>query len=366
MNLSSEQVRRFRLAGQYLDHAAAKHNLAAVVRSVVGVNAQQTAAMRLSLRARIRGLEVSDIEDSVRQKTLVRTWAMRGTIHLLDGGDVRWMVSLLGPGFFRKDQSRRLELGLTDEIFTAALQAIPEIMADGSPLPREALMDRLIEKGIAISKQGQAPAHVVQSAAMKGILVLGPDAENGKSTYVLLDRWVPEDNQITQSEALTRLAERYLEGYGPVDLKDFTDWSGLPAGLARQGWEAAAAKSSWVKAGYETRELWVSKDRIKSVGTGLTVRLLPAFDSYLLGYSNRDLVVPPQYQKQVYHGGQVVPVVLLDGIAAGTWRYEAQGKTLIISVQPFTSFSSEIKELISFEAEDISRFMGRKLKLSLG
>jgi hypothetical protein len=102
MNLSAEQVRRFRLAGQYLDHAAAKHNLAAVVRSVVGINAQQTAAMRLSLRARIHSLEISDIENAVRQKKLVRTWTMRGTLHLLDAGDVRWMVSLLGPYFSRK------------------------------------------------------------------------------------------------------------------------------------------------------------------------------------------------------------------------------------------------------------------------
>jgi hypothetical protein len=259
-----------------------------------------------------------------------------------------------------------LELGLTDEIFNAALQAIPEILADGRPISREALMDRLIEKGIDINKQGQAPAHVVQSAAMKGVLAFGSDVENGKSTYVLLDQWAPEGTQITQSEALTRLAERYLEGYGPADLKDFIDWSGLPAGLARQGWEAAAAKSGWVKVGSETRELWVSKGKYKSADPGLTVRLLPAFDSYLLGYADRDLVVPPQYQKQVYHGGQVVPVVLVDDIAAGTWRYETQGKTLNNSIQPFTAFSLDVKDKISLEAEDISRFMGRKLNLIRG
>jgi hypothetical protein len=66
--------------------------------------------------------------------------------------------------------------------------------------------------------------------------------------------------------------------------------------------------------------------------------------------------VPAVYQKRVFHGGQVVPVVLVDGCAAGTWRYERRGKRFRISAEAFAPFTAEVRDLIAEEADDIGRF----------
>jgi hypothetical protein len=95
-----------------------------------------------------------------------------------------------------------------------------------------------------------------------------------------------------------------------------------------------------------------------------TVRLLPAFDTYLLGYRMRDFAVPPNYQNRVFHGGEIVPTILVDGCAAGTWRYAQRGKQIRITVTPFSSFTSEIRDLIAEEANDIGRFFGLSAVLS--
>jgi hypothetical protein len=94
----------------------------------------------------------------------------------------------------------------------------------------------------------------------------------------------------------------------------------------------------------------------RAAGRKPVVNLLPAFDTYLLGYADRTQIVAPEHHSKVYHGGQVVPVVLVDGLAAGVWRYERTGKRLVISLREFGKFDSAVAEGIEAEADDIGRF----------
>jgi hypothetical protein len=110
--LSPDRVRRQRLHAQYLDAKAPVDRLSDVVRSLCGANAQSRLAMMLSLRARIEGLEPADVREALEEKRLVRAWAMRGTLHLVDPCDLGLLVPLLGPGLIKKGARRRLELGL--------------------------------------------------------------------------------------------------------------------------------------------------------------------------------------------------------------------------------------------------------------
>ena len=143
---------------------------------------------------------------------------------------------------------------------------------------------------------------------------------------------------------------------------------GLTLGDAKQGWELLRGRDELIEVNVEGLTLWSSAAKAKplsrSTRSSSAVRLLPAFDTYLWGYSDRDHVVPPKYQHQVYHGGQVVPVVLVDGAAAGVWRYERKGKRLNITVRPFESFSRSVQQLIAEEAEDVGRFFDSPVALS--
>ncbi len=91
---------------------------------------------------------------------------------------------------------------------------------------------------------------------------------------------------------------------------------------------------------------------------GPAVSLLPAFDTYLLGYAGREFAVPKPLQPHIFHGGQVVPTVLVDGLAAGTWRYQQAGSQMRIAIAPFGSFSHLVREQIAAEADDVARFYG--------
>lgn len=315
--------------------------------------------MMLSLRARVRGLGIADVQGTVdRGSSLLRSWAMRGTLHLLDLDDLGWIVSLIGPTMIEKNRRRRLELGLDEKRTEKGLKAIRKILHE--PLTRDELTDRLIDHGVDIDPAGQAPYHLIVHAALKGLICLGPDRPDGEQTYVLVDRWAGKQISLTRDQALARLVCRYLLGYGPAGPKDFSSWSGLPLTDARKGWELALEHGSLMEVGVEGRTLWSLEAQFMSSSALAcdhpVVNLLPAFDALILGYSDRELLVPRQYQKEVYHGGQTVPVILVDGQAAGVWRYARQSKMLKITIRPFESFNNKTKSLIDTEVEDIGRF----------
>jgi hypothetical protein len=370
IELSPDEVRLLRMRAQNLSSPLPRKSLVEAVQAVCGIQGQLSPAMMLALRARVNKLTIDDIEKSIADsRSLVRTWAMRGTLHLLAAEDMRWLVELLGPIFSAKDERRRLQLGITEEKSTVGLKAIRAILRDSDPLTRHELLDKLIDHGVDIERKGQALIHLIAQAALEGIVCLGPDRENGKSTYVMLDNWVKQDKAMPKDGALTELARRYLTGYAPADVKDFAVWSGLPLTDGKKGWKRLQDADELVEVRVENRTLWLlasQKTTLTESGRSKTVvRLLPAFDTYILGYADRDYLVHPKHQREVYHGGQTVPVVLVDGLAAGVWRYEHQGKKLKITVSPFDSFDKETQHLIAEEAEDIGRFMGLPVSLTI-
>lgn len=355
--LSADQVRAIRLHAQRLSPRGSTENILQVIRALCGVNAQLRPAMLLALRARARGLRPEHVAD--RQQELVRTWAMRGTIHLFARDDYGWILPLLGPTLTAKSRRRRLELGLDEAKLEKGLREMRAIMEREGPLTRGELVDRLVDHGVSIERKSQAPYHLLAYAGLNGIMIMGPDRPGGEETYVLAG-----DGQITWSgdQALATLASRYLEGYGPASPADFAAWSGLPMTDAKRGWELMRAKGSLADVTVDQHTLQVLERQLKlAVDEPFTesiVNFLPAFDTLVLGYSDRSLVVPEKYQADVYHGGQTVPVVLVNGTAAGVWRYERQSRSIGIEVRPFELLDKKTKGLVEEEASDVGRLFG--------
>jgi hypothetical protein len=365
---SPEQVRALRAFAQHLSVKAPRNGILDVVRSLCGVNAQFKPAMMLSLRARIEGLEIADVEKALQDRALVRAWAMRGTVHLLAPADLLWLVSLIGPSVIAKGARRRAELGLDEEKLAGCLKEIPAIFSGGSALSRDELVDRLIRGGVRIDRAGQGPYHLAAYAGLKGLIYIGPDRPDGDQTYRLVEPSVGEQKHLSGDQALAELTRRYLKGYGPADLKDLSAWSGLSATYARKGWELASRDDEpcELKSGDHTLRMIGAQLRImdKVMQEDTAVNLVPAFDTYVLGYSSREYIVPEQYRPEIYHGGQTVPAVLVNGLAAGTWRYERRGKKLDVKIRPFKPFDEAIERLIQEEVDDIGRFFGIPASLS--
>ncbi|WP_447006115.1 DNA glycosylase AlkZ-like family protein [Saccharothrix isguenensis] len=290
-----------RMRAQRLSHPAA--DVTDLFTSVFALQAQDMPAARLAARA--RGVRCLD-------GPLVRTWAMRGTLHLLHENDL-WVVDLLGPTFIAAGRRRRDQLGLTDELCQRALPALREVLTE--PLERAELVRRLADVGIVLDPKSQAPAHLLAFAAHSGVLCRGQD-----DTYRLL-------RVDCEPRGVDELWRRYRRAYGPATPDDFAAWSGLPKRQLKDLPEVTGEPSE----------------------PNGTVRMLGHFDPYLLGYRDRSAALDPEHAPLVQTGGGfLTPQVVVDGRVVAVWRRD--GAT--IAVHPFGP-----RPDLADEVADLGRFL---------
>ncbi len=319
------------------------------VRAAFAIQAQDTRSSRLGVRARSEGLVVEDVRRACSQeRSVVRTWAMRGTLHMVCADDVRWIVALIGPAVAARGARRRLALGLDPPLCERILAAIPRILADRGPLVRGDLMEALIARGLAIDTSDQAPAHIVLLAAARGIICRGPDRPDEEPTYVRLDDWVDPAPPIDRDLALAELARRFVRSYGPAGARDLAYWSGLPAVDARRAFALADPAT-----GAPPR------------GGAAPPRLLPAFDGYLLGHRDRSPIVAPEHAALLTSGSWILPSVIVAGRVVGTWSRRRAGPETILAVTPFERLPPRSLPGLRAEAAHVGRFLGVAVRMEI-
>jgi len=364
--LSDGQVLSLRMRSQWLTGRRAT-DVRDVVGHMGGLQAQAAAPARLAVRPRGAGLDARAVTRACNEeRSVVRTWAMRGTLHMVAADDVGWLVALLGPRFAAADRRRRLQLGLDEGVRARGLEAIGEVLAGGRPRTRAELVRELAGKGVAIDAEGQAPAHLVAYAAMRGLVCRGPDLPGDEPTYVLLKDWVGARPELDLEAALAELARRYVGAYGPAGAADLAAWSGIPLGQARRGLELVtgeleevevAGERAWVAGGVEPDVPGVEDP---------CVRLLGQFDAYLLGYRSRELALPSRFARRIQAGGGLIqPAVVVDGRVVGTWRQRRGGRRLTVTVEPFERLDRAILPGLEAEAADVGRFLGTETALAV-
>ncbi|HEV3462457.1 MAG TPA: winged helix DNA-binding domain-containing protein [Actinomycetota bacterium] len=369
MTGGADRLRLLRMRAQRL-LGRRPRDVGAVVRGVGGLQAQDTPASRLAVRVRSAGLDEAAVRRACnRDRSVVRTWVMRGTLHLVAAEDVGWLVGLLGPRFAAGNRRRRLQLGLDDRLCERALEVLPAVLA-GGPLSRAELVRGLAAKGVRIDPGGQAPAHLVGLAALRGLICRGPDLDGDEASYVLLEDWVgPAGGRrgvLGGDGALAELARRYLGGHGPAAPEDLAAWSGLALGRARQAFELAAGDLREVE--LDGRRLWApaGTTTTRPPASGPVVRLLGRFDDYLLGWRDRDLTLDPAFAGRIQAGGGWIhPAVVVDGRVVGTWRARRAGGGLDVTVEPFgDGLPRGSGPGLEEEAADIGRFLGAEVRLA--
>ncbi|MDB5076855.1 MAG: hypothetical protein JWO42_3034 [Chloroflexi bacterium] len=368
--LTDQQVRLLRLRAQRLTPALAiSSGVADVARSAFAIQAQDPRAAALAVRPRSTGLLASDVAEARNHtRSIVRTWAMRGTLHLLAAEDAGRLVALLGPAIIAGGARRRHELGLDENVCDRGLQAIRAILASQGPLTRAELVERLAARGIVLDPKSQAPFHLVGYAALSGVICFGPDRTPLEPTYVLVEDWLGVQNPLPPEIALAELARRYLHAYGPAELEDFTWWSGLPKRQARAAWKLIADQLTEVTLG--DRRGWMLTEQAASIDEQIdttlpAVRLLPSFDAYILGYRNRDSFVPSPFAARINRGGGMLhPVLVVDGLVAGTWRQVHKRITQVL-VEPFEDLPETVFAPLAAEVADLARFQGRDAQLTV-
>lgn len=268
--------------------------------------------------------------------------------------------------------------GVPDRVIDAAIEAA--LGALDEPLTRPEIAERVCRtlgvqsksirgggwgsrRSVAAVPVGELTYPVVDLlhlAAARGIVCYGP-YHGSEPTFVRADAWIPKWKDVPQEQAEELLLRRYLQAFGPATLADFAMWSGISLTEARAIWTREQSRLAPVNVeGWEAAIL--RKDLNELAQAQLEsplVRLLPHFDTFLLGHRERRHLVKVQHHPNVYRPqGWIAPVVLVDGRVAAVWEYARQGNHLTVNVTKFESITKPIAAFLLEEARDLSRFLG--------
>ena len=350
-SLTDAGVRRLR-AGAQLLHRPRRRSVADLVRYLGAVQAQVPSAAGLALRARTEGLTVRRVDRArLHDRSIVLTWALRGTLHLIAAEDHGWLVPLATEPSIANAHRRLREEGVPADAAAGAVRHIEAMLGREGPLSRREIAERLGRRRIRTG--GQAIAHLLWLASAKGVICHGPD-RGRTQLFVLCRDWLGEPNRMDQEAALLELAIRHLTAHGPAAPEDLAFWSGLRIGQARLAWQGIRERLVEVPTIRGRR--WLLRTQKREAPHGL-VRLLPSFDEYLLGWKDRGPAVADEDWRKVNRGGGWIhPVVVVDGRVVGTWRAERTSARVRIEVHPFSALSTAARRGATAEERDLAAF----------
>ena len=354
-----DQVRSRRLRRSHLLARAPANRLVEVVRDVGGIHAQVMGSAELQLAARVDGITQADVREALwERRELAKTWTLRGTLHIHPAAELRlWTAArraVLGDDDHEADSLANVD---------AVVAAIGEALR-GRQLTRQALAD---EVAAVVGEEPRAQltsgwGYYLGDAAVSDQLCFGP-SEGTKVTFVHPDDWLGAQPSHEPDAALREVARRYLATYGPATHSEFRKWFSSRSFRA----EAAAgvfAELDLIEVEVEQHRAFLLGDDAPLPGAS-SVRLLPEYDVYVMGFREREHLVPAGVREQVaahgkgrYEGPAATPFLLIDGMCAGVWGRKKRSKRIELTVEPAKRLTREQKAGVEAEAERIGTFLG--------
>ncbi len=293
------------------------------------------------------GLTEAEVDASLAAGEILRTWPMRGTIHIVHPQNTRWLLELTGVRAFNGVRKRWEFLGIDREMVMRAADVLAAALQDGA-LPRSACLAALNTAGIDTTGTAY---HDLWHTAQLGITCIGPN-EDGEQTFVLLDQWAPE--QRVPDDPLATLARMYFQSHGPTTVKDFQGWTGLTMTAAKQGIQAAGLSC-------QGNLFFVPAD-VDPLPQAL---LLPGFDEYLLGFKDRSAFLEPAHFNAVVPGGNGMfkATAVHRGRVIGTWAKKVLTRKIVVTITPFATVRASVREAFAAPAQDYAAYAGRDVDL---
>jgi hypothetical protein len=315
----------------------------------------------MSIGARVDGLKRADVQGALWQdRTLVKTWAMRGTIHLLAAEDLPMLVAArcADGGRFRLHDF--LQLGFTEAQYDEFLLAVPEVLGEAGDVPvtREALANGVAERmktpEVSRALLGSSWGTLWKPSMFRGELCFGP-GEGRAKTFVNPRKWLREWKEWEPKEAQQEVTRRYLRTYGPATPRDFSFWwDGGGRTFGKKMFESLGAEVEMVDvAGWKATALRSTLESMENVKAAHSVRLLPMFDVYVLTQSrNLEPVLRSEHKSKVFRpAAWVSAVVLVDGRIEGVWEYETRKGQTLVKVRMFATPAEKVRQGIDAEIE---------------
>ncbi|GHE84917.1 hypothetical protein GCM10017786_15990 [Amycolatopsis deserti] len=342
---------------------------AEVTGAICGAHAQVRTAAEVSVALRTGGT-AADVRRAVDENTLIRTFGPRGTVHLLPARDLPLWTGALSavPNRSTLPPAVRLTGEQTDRIVDAVADALAdaELTADELTEAIVARVGRWAGDLVMPAFQGFWPRwrQALATVAHRGALCFGRD-RGRQVTYTSPHRWLPGFRPEESEAALTGLLTRYLHAYGPATPQQFARWLAAPPGWA----SALFARADLRPVELDGERTWLNAgDTLPRARKTPLVRLLPLFDAHVVGSFPRELLFPGVAAQRCLARGQAgnFPVLLVDGVAGGVWHQRRSGRTVAVTVEPFTTLSAAHRRELDAQVSRLGEILGLAPRLTVG
>ena len=374
-SLSWRGVTARRMARHALTEPGTDLGPAEIARELCGAHAQVLSAAELSIGRRIAGATRADVQRALwDDRTLVKTFGPRGTVHLLPTADLpMWTgaLSVLPSSVPLHPEPVRFSAEQADEV----IAAIGDALADAE-LTVDELTDAIAERAgrWAVERtmdafQDKWPRwrQLTSTAAHRGVLCFG--ANKGRSvTYTNPHRWLPGFRPEDGDAALRTLIARYLHAYGPATPQHFAKWLGIPARYSAGLFGKLAGELAYVELDGDPG--WtVAGDTGTPSQPHRGIRLLPYFDAYVVAGQPRERLYPgAAATRALTPTGQAgnYPVLLVDGVVGGVWHQRRSGRKLAITVEPLRELTAPQRRQLDDEISLVGAVMQATPTLTVG
>lgn len=368
MVLSWDQVLSWRMDRQFLDRPEGVGTVD-VVRRLGGVQAQVASAAEQAVAVRRPSAE-SDVAGAVGERAIVKTWAQRGTLHLLAAEDAGAYLSLLAAGRSWEKPVWQRAFATTEQMAAIAAAAVEAL--DGTVLSREELSEAIVAHTgdpTLADKLGSGWGSMLKPLAWQGLLCNAVSRGN-RVTFTSPASWLPGWKGLpSPDDAAAVVIPVYLGAHGPASTSAFDQW--LSRGVTRKatlrGWFSALEEEGVLTEvdvdGERLHARRADLDALSAAVPTKRVRLLPAFDQYVLGPGTKDhrLVAPARRPLISKAAGWISPVVVAGGRVAGTWQADGD----VLTVELFGEQVPVDPAALADEIAVLGRVLGRELTSSV-
>ena len=365
MRLSWSQALTWRMGRQLLDPTG---TLSApdVVRRLGGVQAQVASTAELAVRVRQQHSEPGDVAAALADGSLIKTWAMRGALHLLTPEEGGAFLSLMASTRTWELPSWQRYFGMQASHWDVMRGTVHEAL-DGPPLTREELMTAIVAHPDLAHLGAEVRSGwgtLFKPLAWQGDLCYGP-SQGTRVTFTRPDRasarWagVPAPD-----EAAPVVIRAYLGAYGPATAANLRNWLSrgrigprtLRAWLAELGPALSEVELDGVRAYVRAEDL----DDLAATKPSDVVRLVPGFDAVVLGPGTDDTTVVEAARRSAVsrQAGWIAPVVIAGGRVSGTWELENDA----VRIGWFAESGAPPRIALGAEVERLSEILGNSLR----
>jgi uncharacterized protein YcaQ len=334
-----------------------------VVRDTGGIQAQVMSAAELAIWTRRRETTREEIRAALWQRRdIVRTSAMRLTLHLIPACDLAIYIAAMKPMAMGTLQRWHARIGARPHHVQAMVETVVDSLDEGPRTQQELIARAKKTAGKGVGAWLDHTWSAVRPAVIEGRIVYGPP-RGAEATFVRVDAWLGTQAVLEVEEAQAALLRRFLGAFGPATAHDFAKWSGIRTSDAKRLFEPASAGDDLAQVSVDGAPGWIIREDLAALTRSElsvdAVRLLGPFDSFLLAHATKEHLVAPAHYKRVYRPqGWISPVVLRGGTIVGVWFHETAGKATTLRVELFGRATPGIRRAIEREADEMAAFLG--------